>query len=56
MSIDTNSNLRLKEFLNLSCFDTWAIVKELNFFSTIKTILRDITPIMYTNSSVILTK
>ena len=39
MSAETNSNVKLKEFLNLSfifhCFDTCVIVKVLNFFSTI---------------------
>ena len=36
MSVETNSNLKLKKFLNFfDCFDTWTIVKVLNFFSTI---------------------
>ena len=51
LSAETNSNLKLKDFLNLIfyCFDTCVIAKVLNFFSNIQTILRDIAPRMFLN-------
>ena len=49
LSAETNSNLKLKDFLNLIfyCFDTCVIAKVVNFFSNIQTILRDIAPRMF---------